>query len=623
MVQSLLVDNLNYSESLNIEPEDINYNTSLFEGKILGFTVIVAIGQGKHDLSDKGIVYYPIYAIKGDTVYKQIGVYELLSSKISESIDDSGVFNPTLGNACLYSFVTEDFVKKIAVSKKSKHLLDDSKELSNTENLSSNLLSEQTKKMAKQERENYVEKKDDPWVKKFFKNSNYDLVKILGNGDCFFTTIQKGLQSVEQDVSVRDMREILSNKATNEIFENYQTQYRDANAEHKKIRSEIKEMKNNYQKLKEKMQVIEDRSEKVAITMQMNEIKQRHKRAKKEFESAAELSKEFAFMENVNTFDEFKQILLTREYWADTWAISTLENILKIKVIILSKEVFESNDVENVLQCGQLNDDVVSEPSHYIITSYDGRHYELVTYKGRASLGFKELPYDVKKMVVDKCLEGLTGSYHNIKEFKDFLIELDVSPDVRPDVEVSPELYDNGTTFQFSSRSADAKAGKGSGETIGPEGLQSYTELNGIDHWRRKLSNEWKQEFILDGKRWESVEIYMYAVKYKKNNPSFYEKFSLDSGSKISKDLKLAKEASEKKKTDLRPVEVKVDTDFDNKRRDEEMTNALRAKFTQNKELTRMLKATKRAKIQKYVNKSLPLVMTQLMRLRSNLVSKP
>lgn len=620
MVKSLLVDSVNYPESLNIEPEDINYQASLFEGEILGFTVIIAIGKMRKEYSDNGIVYFPIYVVDDDIVQKKIGVYEIYSSKVSDAVDNSGVFNPTLGNACLYSFVTESLVKKIAVPKTSKYLLDDVKPLSKTTNTSSKLLSEQNEKMAQQERDAYVAKKDDPWVKKFFKNDHYKIVQIPGDGDCFFTTIQKGLQSVGRDVSVSTMRQMLSNNATNDLFQNYKTNYDDANAEYKRIQSEIKQYKRDYQALKQNLNSVEDNSERKAISLQMDEIKLRHKQTKKELKQANELLVEFAFMENVNTFTAFKQILLTKNYWADTWAISTLERELKIKTIILSKEVFESNDLDNVLQCGQLNEDAVSEPSHYVITSYDGRHYELVTYKERAALVFKEIPYDIKKLVVDKCLEGLTGPYQKIKEFKDFLAKLNVkSPDTRSDVEISPELYENGTTFQISSRSADAKAGKGSGETIGPEGLQSYTQLNSIDHWRRKLSNEWKQEFILDGMRWESVEMYMYAVKYKENNPSFYAEFSLDSESNISKDLKLAKEASEKKKTNLRPDGVKVDPEFDDERRNLEMMKALQAKFSQNKELYRILKATKRAKIQKYVNKSLPIVMTQLMRLRSKI----
>ena len=228
------------------------------------------------------------------------------------------------------------------------------------------------------------------------------------------------------------------------------------------------------------------------------------------------------------------------------------------------------------------------------------------------------MPYDIKRLIVDKCLEGLSGPYFIIREFRKFFEEQNVSsPDLDATREASPEMYDdNETVFQFSARSADSKAGKGAGETIGSEGYGSYTELNGINNWRRKLSNEWEQEFVLDNKRWGSVDIYMHGVRFKKNNPAFYAQFSIDSESNISKNLKLAKEASEKRKTELRPKDVDVDPDFYNGTQERELEKAVHAKFSQNNDLMTMLKATKRAKIQKYIHRSPAEVMDILMRIR-------
>lgn len=620
MVKSLLVDNVNYTESKSIEREDTNYEAPLFEGEVLGNVIVIAIGQGKYEFSEKGIVYYPIYVIKDELVQHKIGVYELLASDISNSIDDNGVLNPTLGNARLYSFVTKAMIEKLSLSSKDNKV---SVSVSVSDNKTKyETLSEQSAEMAKKESLAYVEKKGDPWVKKYLKNDNYGIVDILGNGDCFFTTIEKGLRQVGKDVSVRNMRETLSNNATEELFDNYKELFQNASKVDTDLRSELRKLKKDYNALKKQRDSVSDRTENLAIVEQMNEIKKRNKIAKRESESAKEVLGEFVFMENVNSLDDFKAILLTNKYWADTWAISTLESELNVKVVIISKENFEADDIDNVIQCGQLNDNSIVKPTHYIITSYDGRHYELVTYKEKGALTFKELPYDIKKLVVDKCLEGQSGPYQNIDDFKDFFGRLNVTAPVDDVVDgVSPQFYDHETVFQFSARSADTKPGKGNGEKLGSEGIQSYTELSGIKNWRRKLTNESTQEFRLDGKRWQSVDIYMYAIKYKENNPSFYAEFSLDSAdSTISQDPKKAKEASEKKKTPLRPDGVKVDPDFDDNRREQELGNALRAKFTQNEELMRILKATKRAKLQKYVNKSSPEVMTTLMRIRHELL---
>ena len=130
-------------------------------------------------------------------------------------------------------------------------------------------------------------------------------------------------------------------------------------------------------------------------------------------------------MKNIETFEQFKHILTTCEFWGDTTAISTLERILNIKLIILSKEAYDQNDKDNVLLCGQLNDKILEErgefkPDHYIIIEYNGVHYRLIKYKKRQSLQFKEIPYDIKLLIINKCMENQSGPFQIISEFREF-----------------------------------------------------------------------------------------------------------------------------------------------------------------------------------------------------------
>ena len=63
-------------------------------------------------------------------------------------------------------------------------------------------------------------------------------------------------------------------------------------------------------------------------------------------------------MKGVSTIQQFRAVLNTCKFWGDTWAISTLERALNTKSFILfSEENFDSGDIDNVLQCGQLNDE--------------------------------------------------------------------------------------------------------------------------------------------------------------------------------------------------------------------------------------------------------------------------
>ena len=162
--------------------------------------------------------------------------------------------------------------------------------------------------------------------------------------------------------------------------------------------------------------------------------------------------------------------------------------------------------------------------------------------------------------------------------------------------------------FQFYyDSSRKPKPGKGSGEKIDVKTIPKFFKLSTFDNWRQKLSNFWKQEFTLDGKRWLTVEHYYQGYKFKKNNISLYNTFSLDSNSDISKDPKLANINGNK-------YNITVDTSHS-----KALKYALKAKFMQNEELRNILKATKDAKLNNYVKGIQPVPFYILMKVREEL----
>lgn len=188
-------------------------------------------------------------------------------------------------------------------------------------------------------------------------------------------------------------------------------------------------------------------------------------------------------------------------------------------------------------------------------------------------------------------------------------------------------LFDPSVVFQFYSKSRDLEPGKGSGEKIPDDKIPEYEELSKIKNWRKMLSNFYESEFTLDDKRWLSVEHYYQGAKFKKENPDFYEQFSLDSDSDISKDPNLAKSAGGKsgksKGKLIRPSNIKIDKDFflDNRSSDE-MKRAQREKYKQNEELKRMLLLTKDAKLTHFSRGSPPIVFNETMELRKEFRNK-
>jgi predicted NAD-dependent protein-ADP-ribosyltransferase YbiA (DUF1768 family) len=306
-----------------------------------------------------------------------------------------------------------------------------------------------------------------------------------------------------------------------------------------------------------------------------------------------------------------------------------------------------------------LNDTVLEErgifePSFYVLAAYHGgSHYQMITTNNLKSFTFQELPEEIKKLVADKCLEKIAGPYSLIPDFKDYALKTQtqhitlssdkvssdkvssdkVSSDKASDqVELSSDLYDNGTLFRFYIKSLDkARPGKGAGETLGPEGAAAYEELARIPQWRKKLSNFWEAEFKLDNHKWLSVEHYYQAAKFKRNNKDFYIQFSLDSpNSSIAKNVEMAKAAggkSGKFKGELvRPKNVVIDPDFFQmpsgakfSRGEIEMEAAMKAKFSQHPELKQLLLATKKAKLEQIVQSRPAVVFNNLMRIRREL----
>ena len=500
------------------------------------------------------------------------------------------------------------------------------------------LLHEETVKKAKDYRDKYHESPSDTWIEKFMMNTNYSIVDNEGGGDCLFAVIRDAFSSILQQTSVNKLRRKLSDEATDDIFIRYKEQYDMYTASLVRDTNKIKELGAEYVLLKQRFAEIIDRNEQKMLSNEAKKVKAEHDRLVEEKKVSAEILKEFKFMKGVDTLDAFKSKIRKCDFWADTWAISTLERILNIKFIIMSSEIYKAGDTKNVLQCGHLNDSVLEQrgrftPEFYIIVDHMGNHYKLIGYKKKNIFKFSEIPYDVKKMVAEKCMEKNAGPFAIIPDFQKFKNGLPQKAVIKEaeyeDISESKlrGLYNDDIILQFYSRSVDKPLpGKGNGEKISNDRIKEYSELAIIPQWRKKLSNFWVDApFTLDNHKWASVEHYYQGSKFKKGYPDFYLSFSLDSGTDLSKDPAMAKAAGSKtgknKGELLRPREVAVDADFASRQK-KEIYAAQYAKFSQNEEMKKLLLATNDAKLNHFVKGSEPEICDEIMLVRDTLLRK-
>ena len=639
--------------------------------EIKDIDVIIAIGNAKNTFEDKNILYFPIYLVKHNNKVIQIGIYEIKASDYLSYLDEYNNLDiEKMDNPLIYSFVTKEFLNKIAlkpeiplrrvegVDKEEGEITDEGEESEGEKSEEEYnehyeipkeredifvltkgiplppLLREETKKQAKDIREKYHETPNDLWVEKFMKNKNYGIVDNEGGGDCLFATIRDAFSSIAQHTSVIKLRKKLSNEATEEIFIGYKEQYDMYNAGIIKDTNKIKELAAQYTLLRQRCIETIDRNEQKMICNEAKKIKEEHDKIVEEKRISAQILKEFKFMKGIDTLEAFKRKIRLCDFWADTWAISTLERILNIKFIVLSSELYKAGDMKNVLQCGQLNDKILEQrgrftPEFYVIVDHTGDHYKVVSYKKKMIFKFSEIPYDIKKMIAEKCMERNAGPFAIIPDFQKFKASQSKTVIKEAEYEDLSEskirgLYDDDIVFQFYSKSIDKPLpGKGSGEKIDGDRLKEFSELATIPQWRKKLSNFWVEAFSLDNHQWASVEHYYQGAKFKKGHPDFYLSFSLDSGTDLSKDPAMAKAAGGKsgkfKGELLRPLEVTADSDFFSKRQSREMYAAQYAKFTQNPDLKKLLLATGNAKLQHFVRGSKPVVFDELMLIRDKI----
>lgn len=688
MVKSILRPNdINYKETKNMDDEDIDYASTLYEYPLYGHNLTIALGKEKYTYSSHNVVYYPIYLIANGEPKSKIGVFEVESNQVINIIDDDGDVNLEKGNIIIYS--SKEFINKLLnenplaevenlsrndeslnfvkdnnviidaidlteeqptgvldlhVPKEKKNDAAKTKDelfIINPEKPLSAMLPEETEEDSNAMKQDYKEGLKTKWIEKFMHNNSYSITNVPGDGDCFFSTLCLAFSEIGKQTNAEKLRALLAKEATDEQFKQYRILYTNFLAELQDIEAEMKAIKKMMPVLKKRSETTKDKEEHKKILAEAKQFTEKNERLKLQLSDTKELMKEFDYMKDITDLGKFREFIADDKkklYWADTWAISTLEKLLKIKVIILSVEAFENGDEDSVLNCGQLNDNDLEkegnfEPEYYIITCYTGNHYKLVTYKEKGIFKFREIPYDIKVMVINKCMERNAGPYYLIQDFRKlkngFGLDADEgAPQEKEDEYLNRDMYDKNTVFMFHGNSNSApKAGKGSGEKIDDMKQVEFNILNKTKDWRKKLDDSWIVPITLDNHRWNSVEHYYLGSQFKKGFPDFYQQFSLDSNTDISKDVAIARAAAGKtgklKDRILRDKAVKIDADFFevgvNPRHEEERHKALTAKFNQNLDLKSVLLETKLAKLVHFVRGKEPDTDEMLMKVRKEL----
>ena len=673
MVRSVLVPSINYPELRTIDGEDKGKEASLYEVELPTGEAIIALGHERYSFIDKGIVYFPFYLVEDNSVGDQIGVYEVFADVLPNLIDEEGdVELEKMGSPLIYSFVakaidaSETDAKAIDASETDASETDasetDAKAIDASETDAEELVDEQimqsqlehTKDISEEENKEYEDKEDNDWVSKLLRNNNIAIVDNEGGGDCLFAAVRDGLDSVDAGISVEEMRAIIAGEASEAIFDTYKEHYDMYASSVREATKEMSRLARESTRIKSELKRTRDLHEKQELIEKAAKAAAEYSEHKIQKQMMSELAQEFSFMRGVKNIDLFKKKIQTCSFWADTWAISTLERVLDIKLVLLSEEAYTSGDLDNVLHCGQLNDDILEEkgsftPKWYIMLAYDGMHYQIVTFKGVGAFKFRQLPYEVKEMIDNKCLEQMAGPYAIIPEVMEYklsknkdiadketdkeeegddevkleVIESDKDKDVEEEVDVSdsekpitltPKVED---IFQFYEKSsARPLPGKGQGENADPS---KYGALAANKNWRRMLSDSYPHSINIDNKQWPSVEHYVLS-RYFQHEPTVLEEFTESSRSNVSKDILRARAMIQNGKFKGERILAPEIKAIQPANTNENRQKALENKF-KNEQMRSVLKNTGDASLRQYIKGKPAKEDTLLMAIRDNITS--
>lgn len=689
MVKSIINPEIVYDESKTVDNDDLYHASSRYNYTLYKKKIEIVLGKVRYTFSKYDVLHYPIYLVFEDEIDSKIGIFEIASKKAIEAIDEDGDVDLKKGH--IIPFVSEEYLKRtIAENEKEREFQE--KQLSNDidliekesienvdeptsnidkkqndvfsldipENMNKNqkadetlknglfiedksvikppILTQETKIDSDKYKSEYTENPSNTWIEKFTKNNNYKIIDNEGGGDCFFAVIRDAFKQIGKIITVEKIRALISKNASEDIFSVYRTLYLTHFDELQNIDKELSTIKKTGNLLKKRINTAQNADVHKKLLDEAKDLLIKRDELSSNKEITKDLMNDFEYMENIDTFEKFKEFILTRDFWADEWSISLLEHLLNVKFIILSQENFEEGDLDSVMRCEIYNNDHMKEgekfnPDYYIMTTHTGNHYTLISYKNKNIFKFKEIPYDIKTLIINKCMEKNSGVYYMIQDFCNLKTELGLPSDCgkphdNEDEFMNRDLYDKDVVFRFYSNSNKKPlAGKGSGETIPDSRINEFNSLNNKKNksmvdWRKKLDDSWPVVINVDNHKWSTVMHHCLGSQFKNGFPDFYLKFSLDSDSKISKDLDLAiiagSETGKLESKELRPSEVKIDSDY-HIHADEYRKKALISKFSQNLDLKKILLDTEPARLDHFVRRNNTVVDELLMNVRKEL----
>jgi hypothetical protein len=421
MVLSKLNPEVDYEENSTLNKSDENITSQAWYYNLYNNNIIIALG--KEWIQDNDLVTLPIYLIspEDDKVLKQIGLFEMTHETYYANLetDDDGdkILNiNNLDEPLIYN--RETLMSSLAVASPVASPVVPPV-VSPVVPPVASTLPEQTKEMSESE---YTKNPSGAWVNKFLNTAHFKIKDVAGDGNCFFYVVRDAMKTVGKNYTLTNLRQMLLE------YPDLEKVYKATREPIKAILSDIESNKNKYTECTEKLK---------SMSVKTKGAKEKYKKdceaIQEEIKNSNQLLVELDAerIKDLDTFEKYKQYVLTSKCWAAAWSIAQIEQKLNIKVIIFSNEEYkpiegkkkDTDQTESVILCTQSE---VTKPDFYILANYvDNNHYQLLYFKDTLAFKFHQLPYILRSKLVERCMRGdKSVGWNKIEDFKKFKLEI-------------------------------------------------------------------------------------------------------------------------------------------------------------------------------------------------------
>jgi hypothetical protein len=338
MVKSIIKPNdIQYKEMKNMDEEDIDYASTMYEYSLYGKDLTIALGKEKYTYSSYNVVYYPIYLIVNEEPKSKIGIFEVESNQVINIIDEDGDVDLQKGNIIIYA--SKEFISKLLsenpleelediehgkidttnkedlnidvvdlteeepsgvldlhISKEKKRensKIKDELFILHLEKPLAPMLLEESEEDANALKQDYKEGLRTEWIEKFMHNNEYKITNVAGDGNCFFSVLCLAFNEIGKETTPVKLRALLAKEATDEQYKQYRVLYTNFLAELQEIEAEMKAIKKMMPVLKKRGETTKDKDEHKKILAEAKQFTEKNQRLKLQLSDTKELLKEF------------------------------------------------------------------------------------------------------------------------------------------------------------------------------------------------------------------------------------------------------------------------------------------------------------------------------------------